>query len=152
VKHPRLALAAVVIAITAVLAAGYAADGPVGVIDAAAVAAVGVLIVARGTVRGEKTRPRRLSHPSQQAPAVSAADFPVYRKMASDLEWAQLSQRHYQQIVRPMLARLATALGRPQALPANPANPANPADSSDFDGPGVNLATLDRIIASLEEQ
>ena len=143
-KHPRLALAAAMTAIAAVLWAGYAAHGPVGVIDAAAIAAVGVLIVARGTIHGDKPRPRHHASPGKQA-TVSAADFPDYRKLASDLEWAQLSQRHYQHTVRPVLARLATALGRPRAMDA-----LGPT-SEDIDGPGVDLATLNRVVAMLEE-
>jgi len=144
VKHPRVALVAAVIAIVAVLWAGYAAHGQVGVIDAAAIAAVGVLIVARGTVHGEKSRPRHHASSAKQT-APSAADFPDYRKLASDLEWAQLSQRHYQHIVRPVLARLAVALNRPQAMAA-----LGPA-SEDIEGPGVDLDTLNRAVAMLEE-
>ena len=53
----RLAMAAAVIGIAAVLAAGYAARGQAGLTDAAAVAAVGVLIVARGTLRGGNQDP-----------------------------------------------------------------------------------------------
>ena len=43
-----------------------------------------------------------------------------------------------------MLARLAAALGRPD--PAELTGPPAP----DADGPGVDLATLDRIITQLE--
>ena len=89
-SRARVALAAAAIGIAAALAAGYAADGPAGLTDAAAVAAVGVLVVARGTFRGEKPRPVRLPQ-AERAPAISAADFPAYRSIASDLEWAQLS-------------------------------------------------------------
>ena len=141
----RLALTAAVAGTAAVLAAGYAADGLTGLVDAAALAAIGVLIVARGTVRGGKPRPANLRPNQKRAPAVSAADFPAYRKIASDLEWAQLSRRHYEHAVRPMLARLAAALGRPDAVPAGPAGPA-----ADIGGPGVDLATLDRIVTRLE--
>ena len=144
-SRTRLALAVAAIGIAAVLAAGYAAGGEAGLTDAAAVAAMGVLIVARGTIRGGKPGPVR---PGKRdgTPAVSTADFLAYRTMASDLEWARLSQRHYQHAVRPLLTRLAVALGRPAAAPGD--LPPRPADT---DGPGVNLATLDRMIARLEE-
>ena len=139
----RLAIAAAVIGIAAALAAGYAAGGQAGLTDAAAVAAVGVLIVARGTLRGGKPGPVRQGQ-AEPAPAVSAEDFPAYHSIASDLEWGRLSWRHYQHAVRPLLTRLAAALGRrvPADLPPRPA---------DADGPGPDLAALDRMIAELEE-
>jgi hypothetical protein len=145
VHRTRLALAATAIGIAAALAAGYAAGGQAGLTDAAAVAAVGVLVVARGTLRGGKPGPVR-PNPAERAPAVSAEDFAGYRSIASDLEWGRLSWRHYQHAVRPVLARLAAALGRqaPADLP-----PPGPADA---DGPGPDLAALDRMIAELEER
>ena len=51
-----LAGAATVVGIGAALVAGYAAAGATGLIDVAAVATLGVLVVARGTLRGEKPR------------------------------------------------------------------------------------------------
>ena len=140
----RLAMAAAVIGISAALAAGYAAGGQAGLTDAAAVAAVGVRVVARGTLRGGKPGPVR-PHQAERATTVSAEDFPAYRSIASDLEWSRLSWRHYQHAVRPLLARLAAALGR--QAPADP--PLRPADA---DGPGPDLAALDRMIAELEER
>jgi hypothetical protein len=150
VNRARVGLAAATVGIAAALGAGYAADGPAGLIDAAAVAAAGVLVVARGTVRGEKPGPVRakdLLRYRDGTPAVSAADFPAYRKIASDLEWAQLSQRHYEHAMRP-LTRLAVTLGRAEAVAADLAGAERLADT---DGPGVDLATLNRIIARLEE-
>jgi hypothetical protein len=145
VRHPGVALAAAVTGIAALFAAGYAALGPTGLIDAASVTAIGVLFVARGLVRADKPRrtPQRTLL-ARRTPAVSADDFPAYRKLTSDLEWARMSQRHYEHIVRPMLARLAVALGQPQA------ELKGPPDITGVDGPGVDRATLERIIASLE--
>jgi hypothetical protein len=100
-------------------------------------------VVARGTLRGRKPGPVR-PHETERATTVSAEDFPAYRSIASDLEWSRLSWRHYQHAVRPLLARLAAALGR--QAPADP--PLRPADA---DGPGPDLAALDRMIAELEE-
>ena len=54
-----LAGAATVVGIGAALVAGYAAAGATGLVDVAALATLGVLIVARGTVRGDKPRPVR---------------------------------------------------------------------------------------------
>ena len=58
-NRTHLALAAAAIGIAAALAGGYAAGGQAGLTDAAAVAAVGVLVVARGTLRGGKPGPVR---------------------------------------------------------------------------------------------
>jgi hypothetical protein len=146
-----LGLAAAATGIAAALDAGYAAGGPAGLIDAAAVACVGVLIVARGTVPGRKPEPVRPKDlPRDRPPAVRTADFPAYRTIASDLEWAQLSRRHYQHALRPRLTRLAVALGRLEAVPADLADAAGDLDGPD--GPGPDLATLDRIVGRLEER
>src|SRR5580693_4803324 len=115
----------------AALVAGYVA----------ALATLGVLIVARGAVRGEKPRPVR---PKKQwrDPGGRPADFPAYASIASDVEWARLSQRHYEHALRPRLARLAAALGKSGAIDIT--------GSADPDGPGPDLATLERIVTYLE--
>jgi hypothetical protein len=146
-RHPRLAAAAALTGTGAVLAAGYAAGGPAGLIDAASVATLGVLIVARVTLRGLRPQPVRLKEmwPGREPrTTVLAADFPAFAKISSDLEWAQLSRRDYEYLLRPTLARLAAALGREQAVDL-----AGPPDGDD-DGPGVDRATLERIVAQLE--
>jgi len=56
-----------------------------------------------------------------------------------------MSRRHYEHALRPRLARLAAALGREDAVEITRLT--GPADA---DGPGVDLATLDRIITQLE--
>ena len=132
----------------ALLAAGYAAAGLAGLADAATIAAAGVLVLARGTVRGEEPQPVRTGNRwrnRHHAPAVSTAEFPAYRKIASDLSWAVVSRRQYEYSVRPMLARLAAALDRPDTVARDLAGP------PDADGPGVDLATLDGIVTRLEE-
>jgi len=146
-RHPRLAAAAALTGTGAVLAAGYAAGGPAGLIDAASVATLGVLIVARGTLRGPRPGPVRLKElwqGGQPRTTVRAADFPAFAKISSDLEWAQLSRRDYEHLLRPTLARLAVALGREQAVDL-----AGP-PAGDDDGPGVDRAALERIVAQLE--
>jgi hypothetical protein len=146
-RRPRLAAAAALTGTGAVLAAGYAAGGPAGLVDAASVATLGILIVARGTLRGPRPRPVRLKEmwPGREPrTTVLAADFPAFAKISSDLEWAQLSRRDYEHLLRPTLARLAAALGREQAVDL-----AGP-PAADGDGPGVDRATLERIVAQLE--
>ena len=146
-RRRALAAVATVAGIAAALVAGYAAAGPAGLIDVASVATLGVLIVARGMVRGEK--PRTVQDKKQRRdpgrrPALRAADFPAYATIASDLEWARMSRRHYEHALRPRLARLAATLdpSRTVDLTGPPA--------ADSDGPGPDLATLDRIVTHLE--
>ena len=147
-----VAVTAGAVGVAAALSAGYTAAGTTGLVDAAALAALGVLIMARGVVRGEKPPPVRLRYNlrrPRQRQAIRAADFPAYATIASDLEWAQMSRRHYEHGTRPMLARLAASLGRTQAVAADLAAPPD-ARALDPDGPGVDLATLERIVAKLE--
>jgi len=56
-----------------------------------------------------------------------------------------MSGRHYELALRPRLTRLAAALGRSDAVAIT--SPSGPADA---DGPGVDLATIDRIVTQLE--
>ena len=144
-RKRAVAAAATVIGTAAALAAGYAAAGATGLIDVAALATLGVLIVARGSVRGEKprsVRPKQQRRDPGRRPAVRAADFPAYASMATDVEWARMSQRHYEHVLRPRLARLAAALGKSGAIDLT--GPADP------DGPGPDLAALERIVTRLE--
>ena len=137
--------AAIVTGTAAALVAGYAAAGATGLIDVATLATLGVLIVARGAVRGEKprsVRPKKQRRDPGRRPAVRAADFPAYASMATDVEWARMSQRHYEHALRPRLDRLAAALGKSGAIDVT--GPADP------DGPGPDLATLERIVTHLE--
>jgi hypothetical protein len=143
-----VAAAAGAIGIAAALVAGDAAAGTTGLVDAAALATLGVLVLARGLVRDEKpplVRDKGNRRHRRKRPAVRAADFPAYTSIASDLEWAQLSRRHYEHGMRPMLTRLAASLGRPQAVAG-----LGPGNAPDPDGPGVDRATLERIVAKLE--
>ena len=144
-----LVAAATVTGTAAALVAGYAAGGATGLIDVASVATLGVLIVVRGTVRGQAPRPvrdKKRRDPGRR-PALRAADFPAYATIASDLEWGRMSRRHYEHALRPRLARLAAVLGRSQAVDLGGSGNQPTFDS---DGPGPDLATLDRIITQLE--
>jgi hypothetical protein len=145
-RRNAIAMTASVTGIAAALAGGYAAAGTAGLIDVAALATLGVLIVARGAVRGPEPRPvpeKGQRRDAGRRPTLRAADFPAYATIASDLEWARMSRRHYELALRPRLARLAVALGQPHA--ADLAGP-----KRDADGPGPDLATLERIVAALE--
>jgi hypothetical protein len=136
----RIVLAiAMAVATAALLAAGYASAGQAGLADMAVVVAVTGLLLGRVLVRrGEP--PSVLGKESSSA-AVRREDFPSYLRLISDLEWAVLSRRHYEQVLRPRL----TSLG---AVPPD----LGPADASAaVDGAGPDLATLDRIITQLEE-
>ena len=144
-----LVAAATVTGTAAALVAGYAAGGATGLIDVASVATLGVLIVVRGTVRGETPRPvrdKKRRDPGRR-PALRAADFPAYATIASDLEWGRMSRRHYEHALRPRLARLAATLDQERTVDLT--GPGN-RPAFDADGPGVDLATLDRIITQLE--
>jgi hypothetical protein len=143
-----VAVTAAAVGIAAILGASYVAAGPAGLVDAAALAAVGVLVVTRGTVRREKAGSVRHLYLFRNGRNTDhTAGFPAYRKIASDLDWAQLSRRHYEHMTRPMLARLAASLGRPQAMAEAPGSAGKGVDA---DGPGVDLVTLDRIVTRLE--
>jgi hypothetical protein len=147
-----VALVVVVVGVAGALAAAYGAAGTTGLVDAAALAALGVLITARGMIRGEKplrVRARYRRPRPRRGQALRAVDFPAYATIASDLEWAQMSRRHYEHGTRPMLTRLAASLGRTRAVAADLAAPPD-ARALDPDGPGVDLATLERIVAKLE--
>lgn len=144
-RKQAVAGAATVIGTAAALVAGYAAAGATGLIDVAALATLGVLIVARGAVRGEKprsVRPKKQRRDPGRRWTVRPADFPAYASIATDVEWARMSQRHYEHALRPRLARLAAALGKSGAIDIT--GPADP------DGPGPALATLERIVTHLE--
>ena len=138
-----LAAAATVTGIAAALVAGYAAAGATGLIDENNVATLGLLIVARGMVRGEKPRPVRHKKLGPR-PTLRAADFPAYATIASDVEWARMSRRHYEHALRPRLARLAATLDQKRTVDLTGPS------AVDADGPGPDLATLDRIVTHLE--
>jgi hypothetical protein len=146
-RRRALAAVATVTGTAATLVAGYAAAGVTGLIDVASVTTLGVLIVARGTMRGEEPRTVRNEKEHRRDPALRAADFPAYATLASDLEWARMSRRHYEETLRPRLARLAALLGRSSSVDLG--GPGNRA-TFDSDGPGPDLAALDRIISQLE--
>ena len=97
----------------------------------------------------------------------SETDFPAYRKITSDLSWAVASPRHYDHGLRLRLAglldaRLAQRYGLDAAAQPERARELLGAElwplldtsrppSNDSRGPGVSMATVDRIVTRLEE-
>jgi len=136
----RVALAiATAVAAGALLGAGYAAAGQAGLADMAAIVAVAGLLLGRILVR--RGAPPPVLNKGSSPAAVRTEDFPGFPRLVSDLEWAVLTRRHYEQVLRPRLASMGAVL--PETGSAN----ANGAD----DGAGPDLAALDRIITKLEE-
>jgi hypothetical protein len=146
------------------LAASYLAGGPKGLVIAATGMTVLALLVIRAAISpaagpgpaGRKGRP----------PGVREADFPAYRKIASDVAWAGSSGRHYDYVLRPLLRRLLGSVLAERHrldLARHPdharllvgedlwplIDPSRPA-SEYSDAPGVDLATLSRIVDRLE--
>ena len=151
-RRALLAGVAAAVGVAAALTAGYAAAGPAGLVDTATVAAAGVLVLARAVWPGQEPRSVRTVGRRDQvrAPAVSAAEFPAYRKITADLSWALTGGRRVELGLRRTLTRLAAALDRPDPLAADPLA-ADPAVSPGTDGSGLDLATLDRIVSRLEK-
>jgi len=146
-RRALLAGVAAAVGVAAALTAGYAAAGPAGLVDAATVAAAGVLVVARAAWPGQESRSVRTARRRGRVrtPAASAAEFPAYRKITADLSWGLAGGSRTGHVLRRRLTRLAAALGRPDPLAAEPAVPAGTGE------PGLDLAALDRIVSRLEE-
>lgn len=162
----RAVLAAAAVAAGLGLAAGYAVAGPFGLIVTAIVLAALAILAVRATA-GQPDTGRAAVRDERGRPADGAAAFRSYRKIAADLGWAGVSRRHYDISVRPLFARLLAAVladrhridlarDRDRARHAvgedvwpliDPARPA----SADDHAPGVEAATLARIVDRLEE-
>jgi hypothetical protein len=157
VKLAGLSLAAVV-----VLAASYAAAGESGLLAITGLAALAALLAARLRIPGA-SRPAPRSAPARfPNPA-----FPRYRQIHVALGEAQVSQRLFDLVTRPLLQRLLATLvadrrgadmskdvtAAREALGADLwslLDPARPA-SADSTAPGVSLETLAAIVERLED-
>jgi hypothetical protein len=162
----RAALIAAAIAAGFGLAAGFVVAGPAGLIVAGTGLAAVAMLAVRATLGPGETR--RAAVRDQGAGSGGVADpFRAYRKIAADLGWAGVSRRHYDHAVRPLVARLAAAAladrhridmarepGRARRLAGEDLwpliDPARPA-STDDRAPGVDRATLIRIVDRLED-
>lgn len=187
-RNVRPAWIAAAIAGLAGLAAGYTVAGAAGL----ALVGTGLTLVILLGIQHQHSRPAgqagrhpapggTVGHPAptatpraagrrrrrRGAPAVSAADFPSFRRIEANLGWATVSRRHYDHVVRPLLTRLLSAAlaDRHRVDPARQPeqarrlvgaelwpllDPARPA-SDDGNAPGVDLATLARIVSRLED-
>ena len=157
----RVTWAAAVIAAAGLAAAGtaaYAVAGARGLALAGTVLAVAVLLTARLAI--VPAAPHPTGRRKRQAPGVSAEDFPAFRQIVADLGWAGASLRHYDHVTRPVFTRLVGAaladrgLSRPEAAARAQdlwplIDPSAPL-SNDSQAPGVDAATLGRIVDRLE--
>jgi hypothetical protein len=160
-------MTALAVAAAGGLAAAYVTAGPAGIVIGGTVIAMLAILAARAAVPRAEGRPRIVWRDRSPAPEASRSDFPGYRKICADLGWSELSRRHYDHGVRPLLARLVAArlaerygvdaAVRPEQAKAligedlwPLADPSAP-PSQDSDAPGVSLATVARVISRLEE-
>jgi hypothetical protein len=147
------------------LAASYAAAGSRGLVITGTILAAVALLAARAAIT--PAAPRRRARRRDAPSAVDADDFPAYRRIASDLGWAETSRRHYDRFARPMFGRLLGAVleeryrldmgrhpERARALAGadlwpliDPSVP--PSDDTEL--AGVDLATLTRVVDRLEQ-
>jgi hypothetical protein len=160
-------LTALALVAAVLLAEGYLAAGPAGFVVAGTVLGLVAILVARAMMpRGEQQRPSTVRKDHRPGDS-SEAGFPVYRKITSDLSWADASPRHYDHGLRPRLAglldaRLAQRYGLDAAAGPErarelvgeelwPLLDMSRPPSNDSRAPGVSMATVDRIVTRLEE-
>ena len=152
-----LALAVVTVAI------GVGAFGAAGLVVSLSVLAVAgaVFALSRVPAAPELRRPRKPGPPVENAP------FRSYRQVAEALSWAEVSPRHYDLMTRPLFVRLLEsrlADHHRVDLAADPAEARrlvgddvwhwlDPDREVARQGqpPGVDLATLTRIVDRLEK-
>lgn len=148
----------------ACLAAAYAAAGARGLVVGATVLAAVTLLAGRALIPPAAARAVRSRTASS---VVSAADFPAYRRIESDLGWAGASRRHYDHSTRPMLNRLLSAMleeRRRVDIARQPAQARrlvgeelwalidlSAPPSQDSAAPGVDLTTLSAVVSRLED-
>jgi len=162
-----IALTALALVTAVLLAEGYLVAGPAGFVVAGTVLALAAILFARALMpRGEQPPPSTVRKDRRSGDG-GEADFPVYRKITSDLSWANASPRHYDHGLRPRLARLLDArLAQRHGLDAAarpdrarelvgaelwPLLDMSRPPSNDSRAPGVSMATVDRIVTTLEE-
>lgn len=144
--------------------AAYAVSGARGLAFVATVLAAAALLAARAAIPPAAARRAGRRHGGQ--PGVRAEDFPTFRQMAADLGWAGASRRHYDHVTRPMFSRLLgvaleerrldvtrqaaearTLVGADLWPLIDPSAP----PSDDSEAPGVDPATLGRVVDRLEQ-
>jgi hypothetical protein len=162
-----VALTALALVAAVLLAEGYLAAGPAGFVVAGTVLALVAILLTRVMMPQGEQRPPGAVRKDHQSGDSGEADFPAYRKITSDLSWADGSPRHYDHGLRPRLAglldaRLAQRYGLDAAAQPERARELVGAElwplldmsrppSNDSRAPGVSMATVDRIVTRLEE-
>lgn len=162
-----VALTALALVVAVLLAEGYLAAGPAGFVIAGTVLALVAIVFARIMMPQGEQRPPGAVRKDHRPGGSSEADFPAYRKITSDLSWADASPRHYDHGLRPRLARLLdarlaqrhglNAAGEPErardlvGAELWPLLDMSRPPSNDSRAPGVSMATVDRIVTRLEK-
>lgn len=158
----KVSWAAAVIAAVGLAAAGtaaYAVAGARGLALGGTVLVLAALLAARLAI--VPAAPQPPGRRSGTAPGVSADDFPAFRQIVADLGWASASRRHYDHVTRPVFTRLIGAALADRGLTRQTAEARAGADlwplmdpsaplSNDSEAPGVDAATLGRIVDRLE--
>jgi hypothetical protein len=162
-----IALTALALVAAVLLAEGYLAAGPAGFVIAGTVLALAAIVFARAMMPHVEQPPASAVRKDHRSADSGEADFPVYRKITSDLSWADASPRHYDHGLRPRLAALLDArlaqrygldaAGRPErarelvGAELWPLLDMSRPASNDSHAPGVSMATVDRIVTRLED-
>ena len=157
----RVTVSAVVTAVGLAAAgtAAYAVAGAHGLAVAGTVLAVAALLAARLAI--VPAAPHPTGRRKRQAPGVSAENFPAFRQIVADLGWAGASRRHYDHVTRPVFTRLVGTALADRGLTQEAAEARAGSDlwplmdpsaplSNDSQAPGVDAATLGRIVDRLE--
>jgi hypothetical protein len=141
----------VTIAAACALAAGFVVAGWAGLLVSAGAVAVASLFVRRAAIPAAPSPPRRSGRRTADD---GTWPFASYRRIRAALGWAGVSARHYDRATRPVLIRLAPDPERARLVLGEDLwpliDPDRPA-SSDSDAPGVDVATLTRIVDRLEQ-
>ncbi len=163
----RPAVIAGTTAVACCLAAGAVAAGPGGLFVAGCVLAALGLVITRVGVPPAAPMPSRGARRAHGVAGDGARPFAAYRRIREALGWAGVSARHYDLATRPVLQRLLAARlaerhgidpvrspDRARALVGADLwpllDPARPA-SADSGAPGIDMATLHRLVDRLEE-
>lgn len=166
----RLAAAAIIVGLAAVLTGGYGLAGPSGLAITATALTVLALLAARGVLAQDgpppPLRPDRLKQRGRRPTAVRAEDFTTYRRISSNVSWSEVSRRDYDHLVRPLLTRLLYALSADRDIAGRltpeqareivgeelwPLIDISVPPADDSRAPGVDLTTVGRIVTRLEQ-
>jgi len=139
--------------------AAYAVAGARGLAVAGTVLAIAVLVAARLAI--VPAAPHPTGRRKRPAPGVSAEDFPAFRQIVADLGWAGASRRHYDHVTRPVFTRLVGTAQADRGISQEAAEARAGSDlwplmdpsaplSNNSEAPGVDAATLGRIVDRLE--